>query len=590
MPVSDHQHPDSFGKSRADSTRTRHGGNRASPGRITLFNNAISSLPADVPTLRPEHLDNPASTRTRRGRGRVQPAIGRPGARIEVPPCPYSNSRGEPHPGGIQATDCEQHKLRNAFLEALRRDRIAAGEHVVGKTANRARPGNRRPELLTPVPKCRLQHQRADRLNCEHCKRRHAFLGAKRRQEERDGIADHTQVPCDEAQQLLNVLLTAGGHTLRSICNESGLGRNTLTEINAGSIEHVQRITFEALQGVKPRPAAIAGAPTGHVAGIGTARKLRALNAQGFTFKYLSGLLGHSAENTAQLASRAARSRRFVSHETADAVQRLVDKLGEFDIADMAEPMDGMNLRCARQAERKGWATFADWHGIDIDDPNAEPHRSDPMDASNGMVLVDPRKVEFALDFEPIRVTDGERQETVVTQRFTAPITMLELYEIVRVGSERDHTGVVRVSSNLLSQRLGVAERSIQRYRAELTRANWLLDAVPALPGAVLAANLILDGGGPAAVRLDIVSRLLARYPISALGFYRDLVILGATQPRPYGRGWSDDALAAWLGCTEADAATMRARAVLAGRQYQDIRPGVAARPRKLGVDMPNAA
>lgn len=330
--------------------------------------------------------------------------------------------------------------------------------------------------------------------------------------------------------------------------------------------------------------------PAGTINAAGACRILRGLSAQGWTAGYMGELAGVPRRTIWRWMDGRNHGHEveFVKTEVLETVERLREKLGAFDIAELNQPMDGMSCRAARSAAKNGWVVLADWDGLDIGDPRVTPHGADDLlEASNGLVLVDPTKIERALSF---RSSDDDNR-VVTVARLNLPLTKMELYEIIRVGSERAPSGDVRVSASLLAQRLGAAERTVQRYRAELVRADQVLDVAPPLAAAMLAAEAVLAATEwPAGFRLHAAQNLLAPYPIRR-GFYRDLVILGATQTRPYGRGWDDTRLADWLGCTEQNAAALRAHAVLAGRQYYSFpTAGMAGHTRNLGTDLPAVA
>lgn len=509
-------------------------------------------------------------------------------SRVEPPRCPYNNNFADRrHPDGLTWATCPICVAHSQWAAAIRKDDIAAGR----RTPSNKRGGNghlgRNPELLKPVPKCgaRDRHGRAGAKDCPRCKARLAHIAALRRRDRSLGIDLNMKIDPKPVIAHCKKLL-ASGHTRQSIADESGVHIQSVREIIRGARAHVLKLNADALLAVQPFEYPTFGR-VGELNATKTTRILRGLATQAWTFGYMASLLNTSRQNLARLSEPGTKVA-FVTTKIAEQVEGLADKLGPFDIAELDEPMDGMSRATAARAARNGWCVLADWDGLDMADPRVQPHGYDDAAtaASNGLVLVDAGKVELALDFHPLTITGAGDREALTVDRFTKPITKMELYEIVRAGSERDHAGVVRYSANLLAQRLGVAERTVQRIRTEIATADWLLDAGPTLTAALTATALILDSNGPGVLRLSAAVNLLSRYPIAGWGFYNSLVILGATQPRPYGRGRSDADVADWLGCAEQDATDLRTRAVLAARQYQDIRPGVSSRPRKLGTNL----
>jgi hypothetical protein len=510
----------------------------------------------------------------------------------EPPRCEYnnsSNSSAPSHPDGLSWKTCPVCRARRSWVAALRRKRTAIGEHIPDHSTNRGRRPD--PKLRQPVPKCRLTHaSAAERRACTACKARDRFVSALRRDAQRDGQHLVGMVDATEVAAYVNNVLVPSGLTFVRISELAGVSFDAVRRVASGKQKHILSINAPAILTVEPLPyrQGIAGL----VNAAGTRRKLRGLSAQGWMVGYMAELEGVSFTTFHSWIvgrTNADHTGQYVTVEVAATADRLVAKLGEFDIAELDEPMDGMSAICARRAAKRGWNVLSDWDGLDIDDPRVTPHGHDEtVEASNGLVLVDYNKVKRALDFLPTEAADG----SLSAEQFTLPLTKMEIYEIIRVGSERDHAGEPRFSANLLGQRIGANERTIIRYRSEMARANWGLDAGPALPVAAAAAALILAAAEwPAALRLQVASSMLASYPLGRGGFYRYLVILGATQHGPIGRQWSDARLADWLGCAEEDAAELRAKAVLAGRQYQEFpTDGRTGRSRNLGVQLPAAA
>jgi hypothetical protein len=501
--------------------------------------------------------------------------------------CPYNNVFAERrHPDGLNSHTCSTCRAYTRWADARRRRLMKTGDYVPGPKGGHQLD----PELRRPVPKCGLYHPtREIRRACPRCKARARYTEALRRDARRDGQDLIGWVDAAETARHVVDVLVPSGLNLTKIADRAGVDFEVVSNVVRRVYQRIHAINAAAILSVQPLPYPQFGRGN-EVNAAGTRRILRGLYAQGWTTAYMAELAGMGINNLWHWIDGRARGREreFVQPEMAETAKRLRDKLGPFDIAELAEPMDGMSRRVARRAAKRGWVVLADWDGLDIDDPRVTPHGSgDNLDASNGLVLVDPDKVERALRFRTTEAEDG----TLTADQFPIPLTKMEFYEIVRTGSEQGHTGEPRVSANLLAQRLGVAGRTVQRCRAELTRAELVLDSSPPVAAAVHAAGLILaTGEWPAGLRLRAALNLLAWYPLRP-GFYRDLVVLGATQPPPYGRGWTDADLAAWLGCPEKGATALRSRAVLAGREYHRFRlAGGAGRPRNLGVEYPPTA
>lgn len=499
--------------------------------------------------------------------------------RPEPPKCPYNNVfRDRKHPAGLNSRTCPTCHARRVWVASCRRARERAGEHTPVRRQGRTSIWYN-PDLRKPVPKCRRYHPTADeRRTCERCQARIRYTSALRH----DAIREGTYlglVDCREVVQHVTEVLEPSGLTRAQIAQHAGVTKGLINAAVCGRTKKMLEINASAVLSVKPAPYRERGRG-GMANAAGVRRMMRGLYAQGWTASYMAELVGVSRSGIWRWISGSSPSRpyEFVQPEVEEAAKRLVDKLGPYDIAELGTPMDGMSRKVAARAAKRGWSVLADWDGLNVGDPRVVPHGADDrMDASNGLVLVDHSTVKAALRFQP---TEDEKG-VLTANRFTDPLTRMEFCEIVRAGSEPDHTGAPRVSANLLAQRLGVTERTVQRYRAEQASSSWVLDTAPPLSATAIAAGLILaTAEWPAALRLRIVAALLAPYPIRWYGFYNHYVIVAATQPNPLGRGWSDDRLAAWLGCTEQDAADLRGRAVVAARKDVDRATGRAAKRR----------
>lgn len=489
--------------------------------------------------------------------------------RGEPPKCPYDNRRLDArHPDGLNARTCPTCVAHSSWVSACRRERARIR---AGRPAPERHPGRTsiwyNPQLRTPVPKCRLYHPTAAaRRACQRCQARTRYTNALRHDAIREGNYDG-MVDASTVVQYITEVLVPSGLSQTKIADVSGVARGMISAAVQGYTKKMLPINASAILSVKPLPYRDRGRGA-MVNATGVRRMMRGLYAQGWTASYMAEIVGMTRSGLWRWISATSSSRpyEFVQPEVVETAKGLVDKLGAFDIAELDEPMDGMSSRSAARAAKRGWNVLADWDGLDIDDPRVTPHTYEPLTASEGLVLIDDSKVRRALRFEPV-----EQDGALKAHRFTDELTEAEYHEIVRVGSRPDHTGDDRFSANLLGQRLNVSERTVQRCRATLARADRILDAAPPLAAVVLAVDLVLETGEwPVGFRLRTALDMLADYPLNLgfRGFYRHLVILAATQPDPYGRGWSDARLAYWLGCTEEDAAALRADAAHAGRRY----------------------
>lgn len=135
----------------------------------------------------------------------------------------------------------------------------------------------------------------------------------------------------------------------------------------------IRRATEARILAVKPRETDLAGSGN-YIAGIGTARRLRALAADGWTATELGRRCGRHKQYIVHLQSQpdTLTVRRWVS----DAVNALYSQLEglkpeEHGIAPhIAE-------RTRTKAASKGWIGTAWWDSEDIDDPDFQPETKD---------------------------------------------------------------------------------------------------------------------------------------------------------------------------------------------------------------------
>jgi hypothetical protein len=503
--------------------------------------------------------------------------------RTEPPKCRYNNVYPETrHPDGMSSRNCPVCVEHNRWVRALRYDRIMAGTYTPVPRTNRG--AKRNVELRQPVPKCGRRHASvAEKRACERCKRRARYTEALRR-DERDsgsplgGLIDNTEVVQHVTKRLM-----PSGLTLERIGQRSGVDKHVISRAIAGRHSKIQAVHAIAILSVKPLEYATHGKGD-MVNATATRRILRGLYAQGWTTTFMAELLGMTLSNLwHQVAGKPRTGKKCssVSPQFADAVKRLREKLGAYDIAQLDTPLDGMSQLCADRAAKRGWHTLDAWEGLNIEDPRVQPHGHDALaETLDGYVLVEPQKIELALD--PTDVRAG--------RRFGVLFTHFELYQFIAGGSQPDAKGNLRYSADALSARAGIADRTVQRIRAELTAVRDLVATGVDLPTAATAAELVLLAAElDPVLRLEVARRLLAPFPIATRRFYRHLVVLSLIHPEPYGLGWTDEQLAAWLGTSTDDAAALRHAAVLAGRQYYEPRGSGAGggRTRRVGTELP---
>lgn len=165
--------------------------------------------------------------------------------------------------------------------------------------------------------------------------------------------------------------LNAAGVGNRRICELTGLQRSVLASLINGKARkghkeppsrQVSRRTAEKILAVEiPDTTTLLRVVAGgeRVPGIGTARRLRALVAIGYTQSYLADRIGWRETNLPTLLDDSP-----VSAATARKVAALFNEL---------QMTPGPSDRSRRRAQRHGWAPPLAWDEDSIDDPAAQP-------------------------------------------------------------------------------------------------------------------------------------------------------------------------------------------------------------------------
>lgn len=129
--------------------------------------------------------------------------------------------------------------------------------------------------------------------------------------------------------------------------------------------------------------------PDTFVPAVGTARRLRALVAAGWSWRALAGRLGVTASRPRRWAESLDG---VVRRETAEKVDALFREIAM---------VPGGSRYALTVARKYGWQPPLAW--LDIDDPAEQPDRG-----GYGVDIVDEVAVERALSGEPIDLTDAE--------------------------------------------------------------------------------------------------------------------------------------------------------------------------------------
>lgn len=167
-----------------------------------------------------------------------------------------------------------------------------------------------------------------------------------------------------------------------AIAEGTGLHKTTLARVMRR--DRIWSTTADAILGFTPRVADLKARVK--IDGTGTRRRLRALNAIGWTNTQLALRLGCSAENVRGIVAAYDSLNGHVTAGTARKVAALYDELW-----DQAPPAPDAyhraeNEKCKRRAAARGWAPPLAWDDATIDDPTAEPDFGTPTGRPGGQV------------------------------------------------------------------------------------------------------------------------------------------------------------------------------------------------------------
>lgn len=154
--------------------------------------------------------------------------------------------------------------------------------------------------------------------------------------------------------------------------------------------------------------------------GLGTARRLRALQAIGWTVNDLAGRLGVHESRIRQLANE------YRGGTVTERVARQVAQLYR-ELENMPGPSESVRRRC----ERRGWAPPIAWDYDTLDDPQAQPYAGEEVD-------VDPVVVELVLGGKWKTPANRAERLAVLAEWRTRGLTVNELERLTGWNVRRD--------------------------------------------------------------------------------------------------------------------------------------------------------
>jgi hypothetical protein len=449
----------------------------------------------------------------------------------EPPPrCEVKHPRSPKGQGRRRRADCPDCARWDAHIHALNNDRVRTGSHV-----RRTIPALHRP--IVPARPCPDHGNHA--AGCNPCRAYTKYLGALRRHAERTGTLER-RAPATLVRKHLENLLNpeTGGWFIFEIAKVSGVSTQLISDVIHGRrTKAVLAHNWNALRGLKPK-----GKPRHKLSFMVDATELRrtaqGLAAQGWTFGAMAQIVGKTGSNMAKFASRRSG---WTTPEAVDQIRLLRDKLGEYDVALLPEPLPGMNRRAALIAAKKGWLPLSAWVDRDIADPAATPWTDtvvddDQEDPESVISLIDSelyhrvREIaQRAADVPNTRPGDQERRAYIDP---IGRVTRLEAHVVAHHAVENGLT------SSEIAKMLGYpsrtkqerdnGERQAARIRANIKAAwEWIKS------GAAGETPDWYRGAAASTTRVELRKLLPA---------------LVAVQPAPYGAGWTVAELAVRCG------------------------------------------
>ena len=275
---------------------------------------------------------------------------------------------------------CDRQRARDAMAERVR--------------ARKADPGVKRD---CQHKQARHEHgtrnaYRLDRCTCPPCRKANRDHEAKYRRAKLYGRYDSGRVDARPAREHLARLI-AGGVSLKRCAQLAGVGNSTLgyllygrTERNEPPRKRIERHVAEAVLAIQPRLDLMA--PGRRVPSIGTARRLQALVALGYSISSLGARLGVARANMDTLMDPT----REVTVRKALMVRELYDRMWctPNDPTGWREKISASRAR--NMAAEKHWAPPLAWDDETIDDPDATPQ---------GMARRDGKRQQWRDDLAP---------------------------------------------------------------------------------------------------------------------------------------------------------------------------------------------
>ncbi|MFD3594392.1 hypothetical protein ACFWU5_16835 [Nocardia sp. NPDC058640] len=241
------------------------------------------------------------------------------------------------------------------------------------------------------------------------------------------GIPVHS-VPAVIVRDHINTL-TGYGCNYSMIAAAAGTSTSGIQKIATGPAVYVQRTTADAILAVTPTPHPLQR----YVLAIGAIRRLRALQAIGWT---MQAVADHAGEKRTTIAN--------LGHHPTITYARWKQVA---DVYDQLSGQLGTNDRTRNWAKKRCWPTPLAWEGVNIDHPDSTP----------------------ILDAEPAQDTlDEVLLRRILDDRHTGPVPKRERREVLNLTVKNGwtHTRLAR----LLNISDDAADQALVRHRRKYAK------------------------------------------------------------------------------------------------------------------------
>ncbi len=272
----------------------------------------------------------------------------------------------------------------------------------------------------------------------------------------RDYYGLKLKVPTDAAVEHLRMLNSEPYYmSYRHIAELAGISKSTITELVRGSrkgqrVRNVHRDIEAAILGVRP----VLGAPPegfkgGRVPALEARRRVRALCALGFPYRFIGEALGYSTYQHANAFAVGNVGREYVHHSFHLKVAEVYDKYADTDPLSFGVPQRSVTLS-RRLASEASWAPPSCWDDDTIGDPDAFPEWTGKCGSPYGYYLHREHGIFLtkggSVRCVPCREAKAEASEMYRTRQAEIRRLYAEEWTVAQIAEE-----------------VGVTERTVQR-------------------------------------------------------------------------------------------------------------------------------